>query len=94
MGAVSLYVSMTFVKETWPLPLRLGYLRLPLYPLLMLNNKEKCKLLEKEFTLETYRYASTLKGQALNKINETLANLLWAPLATDLSLPFFSLFAF
>jgi len=29
--------------------------RLPLYPLVVLNNKEKCKLLEKEFSLGTYR---------------------------------------
>ena len=34
---------------------KIGHKRLPLHGILYLSNKEKCKLLEKEFTLETYR---------------------------------------
>ena len=38
-----------------PFP-KLAARRLPLFALLTLPNKDKCKLLEKEFSLETFRW--------------------------------------
>ena len=49
-----LEVDKWFKENSTSFP-KIGNRRLPFHGILYLSNKEKCKLLEKEFTLETYR---------------------------------------